>query len=171
VAAPRRTRSGAHPEVARITSAPQSPQAEMAHRQKRYIISMSGLLAATAAIAVAFVHDPTQSHSLKSVWLGCAVGSTVLALIIVWAWVGSLPLQRRWVVGATVCSLLVAGGATYATIAGKWNFAISHAVAVLAAFGALSLFKARRPEAADEHAEYTDHDLREAGLLPTDPIF
>jgi hypothetical protein len=30
-----------HPDVARITSAPQSPQAEMAHRQKRYIISMS----------------------------------------------------------------------------------------------------------------------------------
>jgi hypothetical protein len=30
-----------HPEVARITSAPQSPQAEMAHRQKRYIISMT----------------------------------------------------------------------------------------------------------------------------------
>lgn len=28
-------------DVVRITSAPESPQAEMAHRQKRYIISMS----------------------------------------------------------------------------------------------------------------------------------
>ncbi len=34
-------RRRAHPDVARITSAPESPQAEMAHRQKRYIISMS----------------------------------------------------------------------------------------------------------------------------------
>jgi hypothetical protein len=34
-------RRRAHPEVTRITSAPQSPQAEMAHRQKRYIISMT----------------------------------------------------------------------------------------------------------------------------------
>ena len=53
MAAPRRTRSGAHPEVARITSAPQSPQAEMAHRQKRYIISMSiRTLCFVAAIVV-----------------------------------------------------------------------------------------------------------------------
>jgi hypothetical protein len=35
------TRRKAGSDVARITSAPESPQAEMAHRQKRYVISMT----------------------------------------------------------------------------------------------------------------------------------
>lgn len=35
------TRRKADSDVARITSAPQSPQEEMAHRQKRYVVSMT----------------------------------------------------------------------------------------------------------------------------------
>jgi hypothetical protein len=35
-----RKRDDLHPDVVRITTAPESPGADMAHRQKRYMISM-----------------------------------------------------------------------------------------------------------------------------------
>jgi hypothetical protein len=83
----------------------------------RYLIAVSGVFASVAAAAVAFVRYPESSGALALTWLAAAIGSSVVAALVLWSWVASLRPAARWAAFGWIFGL-GAVGLTIAVIPG-----------------------------------------------------
>jgi hypothetical protein len=148
-------RPGEHPFNALLLTGP------------RYLIALSGVFASVAAAVVAFVATPSESEAVTGIWLGCAIGSSLVALLILWSWVSSLPVTARWGFGAGAFALAGAALSAWAILDGWWSWRSALLLIICELASALCGRRGLQRPRREPYMAYFARDLREAGILPS----
>lgn len=135
----------------------------------RYLVLGSGVVATTAAGALGFVAEPSESSSLLTVWFISAVLATLIATTLLVGWIASLPRRGRaasWGIVLGTWAVALALWASLTSHWGPWTIDLAILAAVVAAVCA-RIYRQGRPVPPPAR-RYFYEDLRASGVLPPD---